>query len=73
MWHKLGSYTDKCRSSTDLWHMEPEIVSGTALKFFTPNPTDTSATFVRVGIGANVSIEQYFKKKLSAVPQNKHQ
>lgn len=53
--------------------MEPEIVSGTALKFFTPNPTDTSATFVRVGIGANVSIEQYFKKKLSAVPQNKHQ
>ncbi|CAL2049202.1 unnamed protein product [Caenorhabditis brenneri] len=65
LWHKLGSYADKCRSNTDLWHMEPETVLGTAIKFFMPSPSDTSATFVRIGIGANVSIERYFKKRLS--------
>ncbi|CAI2357750.1 unnamed protein product [Caenorhabditis sp. 36 PRJEB53466] len=65
LWHELGSYAEKCRSKTDMWHMEPETVPGTALKFFAPSPVDIPATFVRVGIGANVSIERYFKKHLS--------
>uniref|UniRef100_A0A8R1I6L7 Methyltransf_21 domain-containing protein n=1 Tax=Caenorhabditis japonica TaxID=281687 RepID=A0A8R1I6L7_CAEJA len=66
LWHKLGSYADKCRSKTDMWHMEPDTVPGTALKYFLPSPIDTPVTFVRVGIGANVSIEKHFKKHLSA-------
>ncbi|CAB3400541.1 unnamed protein product [Caenorhabditis bovis] len=64
--YKIDEATKICARTTNVWHLEADTIPNTVLKYvLADNPKETPINFVRVGIGANVAIENFFKEKVS--------